>query len=136
MRLGHQSAKKRDVIHLIAGLRRASGTQSAPVSNSGATLAKCLSFGEPSVKYRSSQRSAAPLVLRRPALGVEVDELERVLERQVRELASCVLGEPECTALDRSAEADVRVRLGGHERMFSFDAPAFQARGSPRTICT
>ncbi len=34
------------------------------------------------------------LVLRRPALGVEVDELQRVLERQVRELARCIFGHP------------------------------------------
>jgi hypothetical protein len=36
-----------------------------------------------------------------------MDELESVLERQVRELAGSVLGHPEGSALDRSAEADV-----------------------------
>ena len=35
-------------------------------------------------------------------------ELERVLERQVRELASGVLGQLQRPSLDRSAEADVR----------------------------
>ena len=49
-----------------------------------------------------------------------MDELQRVLERQVRELASGVLGQPQCSALDRSAEADVSVGLGGQERMFAY----------------
>jgi hypothetical protein len=38
-----------------------------------------------------------------------MDELERVLERQVRDLASGVFSEPECSALDGATEADVRV---------------------------
>jgi hypothetical protein len=46
-------------------------------------------------------------------------EPQRVLERQVRELAGRVLGEPKRSALDRSAEANMRVRLGGQERMFA-----------------
>ena len=58
------------------------------------------------------------LELRRSALGVEMDELEGVLERQVRQLARRVLGGPQSSALDRSAEADVSVGLGSHERMF------------------
>ena len=48
-----------------------------------------------------------------------MDELQRVLKRQVRKLASGVLGQPECSALDRSAETDMRVRLRGQERMFA-----------------
>jgi hypothetical protein len=48
-----------------------------------------------------------------------MDELERVLERQVRELASGVLGHPQSSALDSSAEADVSVGLSRHEHMFS-----------------
>lgn len=44
-------------------------------------------------------------------------ELERVLERQVRELAGGV--QPERSALDRPAEAEVGMLLRGHERMFS-----------------
>jgi hypothetical protein len=48
-----------------------------------------------------------------------MDELQNILEREIRQLASRVLGQPESAALDRSAEADVRVGLGGHERMFS-----------------
>ena len=48
-----------------------------------------------------------------------MDELQRVLERQVRELAGGVLGQPEGSALDRSAEADVSMGLGGQERMFA-----------------
>ena len=48
-----------------------------------------------------------------------MDELQRILERQVRELASGVLGQPQCSAFDRSAEADVSVRLCGQERMFT-----------------
>ena len=59
------------------------------------------------------------LALRRPALGVHVDELERVLERQIREFASSVLSQPESSALDGTTEADVRVRLRGQERMFA-----------------
>ena len=47
-------------------------------------------------------------------------ELERVLERKVRELAGGVLSEPQGSALDRSAEADVSVRLRGQERMFAW----------------
>ena len=39
-----------------------------------------------------------------------MDELERVLERQIRELAGSVLGKPECSALDSATEADVRAR--------------------------
>jgi len=48
-----------------------------------------------------------------------MDQLEQVLERQVRELAGGVLGEPQRPPLDRSAEADVGVGLSGQERMFS-----------------
>ena len=59
------------------------------------------------------------LVVRRPALRVEMDELG-VLEREGRELAGRVLGEPQCAALDRSAEANVRVRLGGQETYVSW----------------
>jgi hypothetical protein len=58
------------------------------------------------------------LVLRRSALGVEMDKLERVLKRQVRQLAGGVLGHSQGTSLDRAAEVHVRVGLGGHERMF------------------
>ena len=46
-------------------------------------------------------------------------ELQRVLERQVRKLASRVLGQPQRSALDGYAEANVRVRLSGQERMFA-----------------
>jgi len=45
-------------------------------------------------------------------------ELQRVLQRQVGELASGVLGQPKGSALDCTSEADVGVGLGGHERMF------------------
>jgi hypothetical protein len=48
-----------------------------------------------------------------------VDELQGVLEREVRELACRVFSQPEGSALDRSPEADVGVGLGGQERMFS-----------------
>ena len=48
-----------------------------------------------------------------------MDELQKILERQVRELASGVLSEPERSTLDRSAEANVSVGLGGQERMFA-----------------
>jgi hypothetical protein len=51
------------------------------------------------------------LVLRRSALRVELHELQGILERQVRQLAGCVLREPECSALDRTAEADLGVRV-------------------------
>jgi hypothetical protein len=46
-------------------------------------------------------------------------KLQGVLERQVRELASGVLGHPQGAALDCSPKADVGVRLRGQERMFS-----------------
>ena len=46
-------------------------------------------------------------------------ELERILQRQIEGFASGILGHPERSALDRSAEAVVRARLGGHEHMFS-----------------
>jgi hypothetical protein len=49
-------------------------------------------------------------------------ELQRILERQVRELASGVFSEPECSALDCTAEANVGVGLGGQERMFTLQA--------------
>ena len=65
------------------------------------------------------------LVLRRTTLGVEVNSLERVLEREVREFASGVLGMPEGAALDRAAEADLSVGLGGNEHMFSRPASAY-----------
>jgi hypothetical protein len=47
-----------------------------------------------------------------------MDELQRILERQVREFASGVLGHPQRPTLDRSAEADLSVRLRSQERMF------------------
>jgi hypothetical protein len=46
------------------------------------------SFAQVAHKPPSRRR----LELRRPALGVQVDELKRVLERQVREFACGVLG--------------------------------------------
>ena len=52
-------------------------------------------------------------------------ELQRVLERKVRELASSVLGHPQRSTLDRSAEAGVGVCLGCHERMFAWTQPVF-----------
>src|SRR5262249_44535353 len=73
------------------------------------------------------------LVLRRSALGVQVDELERVLEREVRQLAGGVLCQPQRAALDRPAEADLGVRLRGHERMFSLlDCQYERAEGAAR----
>jgi hypothetical protein len=45
-----------------------------------------------------------------------MDELQSVVERQVRQFASCVLGHPKGTSLDRAAEADLSLRLRGHER--------------------
>jgi hypothetical protein len=46
-------------------------------------------------------------------------ELQRVLERKVRELARRVLGQPERPSLDGAAEADMGAGLGGHERVFA-----------------
>lgn len=55
-----------------------------------------------------------------------MDEPECVLEREIRKLAGRVLGYPERSTLDRSAEAGVGVSLRGHERMFScFDFEPF-----------
>jgi hypothetical protein len=55
-----------------------------------------------------------PLVLRRSTLGVEVDERERLFERQVRELAGSVLSSPEGPPLDGSAEANLWMRFRRH----------------------
>jgi len=44
----------------------------------------------------------------------------RVLKRKIRQLAGRVLGHPQRPALDRTAEAGLGVRLGGQERMFSW----------------
>jgi hypothetical protein len=46
-------------------------------------------------------------------------ELQRVFERQVRQLAGGVLVHPESPALDRTAEVSVSIRLGGQERMLA-----------------
>jgi hypothetical protein len=46
-------------------------------------------------------------------------QLERVFERQARQLAGRVLSHPKRTALDRSVEADVGVGLCRQERMFA-----------------
>jgi hypothetical protein len=48
-----------------------------------------------------------------------VDELQKVFERQIRELASGVLVQPQRPSLDCSAEAGMGVRLGRHEQMFA-----------------
>ena len=48
-------------------------------------------------------------VLRRAALGVEVDQLERILELASSGARARVLGHPQGPALDRAAEADVGV---------------------------
>jgi hypothetical protein len=45
-------------------------------------------------------------------------ELQGVLERQVREFASRVLRKPQRPSFDCSAKTNVRVGLGGQERMF------------------
>ena len=55
----------------------------------------------------------------RRTYGRQRAELERVLEGEVRELAGRVLGHPQCSALDRPAEANAGVRLRGQERMFA-----------------
>jgi hypothetical protein len=47
-----------------------------------------------------------------------MDELKRVFEGQVRQLPSGVLGHPQGTSLDRSAEADLSMSFRSHERMF------------------
>jgi hypothetical protein len=60
--------------------------------------------------------------LRRTALGVEVNELERVLERELAHFTCGVLSSPERPALDRTAEARVRMPFQRHERMFAFRA--------------
>lgn len=42
-------------------------------------------------------------------LRVEMHELQKVFERQVGKLAGGVLGQPQCSTLDRAAEADMGV---------------------------
>jgi hypothetical protein len=70
------------------------------------------------VTLEPSERTT--LVLGRAALRVQLDELEGILERELRKLTSRIFGHPEGSALDRSAEADVRVRLRRQERMFPY----------------
>jgi hypothetical protein len=48
-----------------------------------------------------------------------VDELERVFERQVRQLARGVLSHPQRSALDSAAEADLSMTFRSHKRMFA-----------------
>ena len=74
-------------------------------------------FGQ--IPLEPAKRSS--FVLRRSAFRIQMDELQRVLEWQAREFAGGVLGQPQSATLDRSAEADVRMWLGGQERMFSCD---------------
>jgi hypothetical protein len=64
---------------------------------------------------RGSRRA---LELWRSSLGVQVHELRGIFKRQVRHLASGILGEPERTALDCPAEADLGAGLRRQERMF------------------
>lgn len=91
-------------------------------------------FGQ--VTLKPAQRST--LVLRRSALGIEVHELESVLERELGHLACDVLGHPECPPLDRAAEPDVRMRFRCHEHMFVTGTPragsrrALKAEGGSR----
>jgi hypothetical protein len=54
-----------------------------------------------------------------------VDELQEILEWEVRKLAGRVPSQPEGSALDRAAEADVSVGLRRHERMFPHLAARF-----------
>jgi hypothetical protein len=79
--------------------------------------AKRAAISDDEIPLKPAQRRL--LVLRRFVFGVEPDEQKSVLEREIRELAGGVLGHPKGSALDRTAEAGVRVRLTGHERMFS-----------------
>ena len=79
---------------------------------------KCSSDGE-LLEVAAEPPHHRLLVLRRPALRVQVDELESILEGEARQLAGGVLSHPESAALDRSAEAHAGAGFGGHERMFS-----------------
>lgn len=64
------------------------------------------------------------LVLRRSPLRVEMDELDQILKREVREFASGVFSQPQCSSLDCSLEPDVSVGLRGQERMFALTGAA------------
>lgn len=69
---------------------------------------------------RGSVYACTPCTPRRTGGGAfQMDELQGVLERKVRQLACRVLGRPQCPVFDRSSEEDVRVGLRCHERMFS-----------------
>jgi hypothetical protein len=48
-----------------------------------------------------------------------MDELQRILERDLGKLPSRILGHPQRSTLDRASEASLGVRFRGHERMFS-----------------
>jgi hypothetical protein len=82
-----------------------------------ALVAKRWSRGEPSVRYRSSHRRTAALSYFGDPLGIQMDQLQKILERQVREFTGGILGHPECSTLDGAAEPNLRVGLGDHERM-------------------
>ena len=94
-------------------MRRDSEGYSPRFANPLARRANCARIALLEVPPEPAQRRL--LILRRPTLSIEMHELQRVLERQVRELASCVLCQPERSALDGSAETNV----SGQERMFA-----------------
>jgi hypothetical protein len=48
--------------------------------------------GELSSRYRASHRGAARSYFGEPRFGVEVNEHQGVLEREIRQLTGCVLG--------------------------------------------
>jgi hypothetical protein len=49
---------------------------------------------------------------------MQPDELQGILKRQIGQFARSVLGHPQRSSLDRSAETHVRVGFRSHERMF------------------
>jgi hypothetical protein len=83
-------------------------------------LRHVLQTGRPLRQIANEPPPRGRLELRRSPLTVEVDELERVRERQVRKLPRSVLGQPQRPTLDRASETHLSVGVGGHvERMFS-----------------
>ena len=46
-------------------------------------------------------------------------KLEEIFEREIGQFASRIFSQPERPTLDSSTETDLRVGLGGQERMFA-----------------
>ena len=96
----------------------------APSRAEDESVALAHPWAEAAVDLQLGRVAARTPPRRLSALGVEMDELKSVLKRQVRELACCVLSQPECPALDRSAEANASVGLSQSSNICTHGAAA------------